>query len=228
MPVIHDIPLTLNVKEVLRRQGLEGAAEVRPETKDLILELLASVRETRLVQAAAYRRNTVTGINGNRISLEGGGVIRGPLIPAMFAEAKELAVLLCTIGPRLENRVTDYSRSAEVMKGMILDGIRSTALDMMVLEVLGRLADDVSSRSYRISSPVNPGMPGFPLNEQRNLLGVVKADEIGLGVTSSGMLVPRTSTSMVIGIGPNVKKWTQAAVCSRCRLRETCHYSVTE
>ena len=229
MPVIRDIPLSLKTREVLRRQGLGGGAKVRAEIEILIRELLTSVKTAHLLEpAVAYEYYTISSINGSHISLEGNKAIHSPLIPAIFPEAKELAVLLCTIGPRLEKQVTDYSKSGEAMRGMILDGIGSTAVDMMVPEVLRRLASEVSSRGYEISSPVNPGMPGFPLTEQWNLLGLVNADEIGVRLTASGVLVPRKSASMVIGIGPRMTRWTDAEVCARCSLRETCHYKVTE
>jgi len=228
MPVIRNIPLSLKTREVLRRQGLGGGAKVRPEIKILIRELLTSVKKARLLEpAVAYEYYTLSSMNSSQISLEGDKAIHGPLIPAIFPEAKELAVLLCTIGPRLEKQVTDHSKSGEIMRGMILDGIGSTAVDMMALEVLRRLANEVSSRGYEISSPVNPGIPGFPLTEQWNLLGLVNADEIGVGLTASGVLVPRKSTSMVIGIGPKMTRWTEAEVCARCGLRESCHYKVT-
>jgi len=229
MPVIRDIPLSLKTREVLRRQGLGGGAKVRPEIKILIRELLASLKKARLLEpAAAYEYYTVSSMNDSQISLEGDKAIHGPLIPAIFPEAKELAVLLCTIGPRLEKQVTDYSKNSAALQGMILDGIGSTAVDMMALEVFRRLASEVSSRGYEISSPVNPGMPGFPLTEQWNLLRLVNADEIGVSLTASGVMVPRKSTSMVMGIGPQMTRWTQAEVCARCSLRETCHYKVTK
>ncbi len=229
MPVIRDISLNLKTREVLRRQGLGKGAKVRPEIKILIRQLLASLKKARLLEpVVAYEYYMVSSINGSQISLEGDKAIQGPLLPAIFPEAKELAVLLCTIGPRLEKQVTDYSKSGKTMRGMILDGIGSTAVDMLALEVLRRLASEVSSRGYEISSPVNPGMPGFPLTEQWNLLGLVNADEIGVGLTASGVLVPRKSISMVIGIGPKMTRWTQAEVCARCSLRESCHYKVTE
>ena len=229
MPVIRDIPLRLKTSEVLRRQGLGGGAKVRPEIKLKIRELLASLKKSRLLEpAVAYEYYTVSSMNDSRISLDGDKAIDGPLLPTTFPEAKELAVILITIGPRLEKQVTDYSKNSAVLQGMILDGIGSTAVDMMAPEVFRRLTSEVSSRGYEISSPVNPGMPGFPLTEQWNLLRLVNADEIGVRLTASGVLVPRKSASMVMGIGPQMTRWTQAEVCARCSLRETCHYKVTE
>jgi len=227
MLVIRDISLNLKTREVLRRQGLGKEAKVRPEIEILIQELLASVNKARLLEPAiAYEYYTAISMNGSQISLDGGKAINSPLIRAISPEAKELAVLLCTIGPRLEKQVTDYSKSGKTMRGMILDGIGSTAVDMLALEVLRRLASEASSRGYEISSPVNPGMPGFPMTEQWSLLELAPAKEIGVSLSSSGVLIPRKSTSMVIGIGPKMTRWTQAEICGRCSLRQTCPYKV--
>jgi hypothetical protein len=166
-------------------------------------------------------------MDGSRISLDGDKALHGPLLPAIFPEAKELAVILVTIGPKLEKQVTDYSKKGAALQGMTLDGIGSAAVDKLVAEFLRLIATEVSSRGYEISSPVGPGMPGFPLTEQWNLLGLVKAGEIEVTLTSSGMMVPRKSTSMVMGVGPQMTRWTQAEVCARCTLRETCHYKLT-
>jgi hypothetical protein len=227
VPVVGDIPLSLRISEVLRRQGLGGGAKVRPEIRLLIRELLASLSKSHLLEpAVAYEHYTVKNMNDSQISLDGDKGIHGPLLPAIFPEARELAVMLCTIGSKLEEQVTEYSSNGETLRGMILDGIGSSAVDKLVAEVLGLIATEASLRGCEISSPVNPGMPGFPLTEQRNLLGLTRADEIGVSLTAAGVLVPRKSTSMVIGIGPHMTRWTQAEVCARCSLRETCLYKV--
>lgn len=228
MPVIRDLPLSLTADEVLRRQGLGREAKLRPEIELSIRELLASLKKSHLLQpATAYEHYAVKGMDRGQISLDGDGAICGPLLPAVFSEAKELVVIVCTIGSRLEKQVTEYSKSGEALRGLILDGIGSAAVDKLVSEVLKLIAAEASRRGYETSSPVNPGMPGFPLSEQWNLLGLVNANGIGVCLTASGMLVPRKSTSMVIGIGPHMTRWNQAEVCARCSLRETCQYRVT-
>jgi len=214
--------------EVLRRQGLRKGAKVRPEIRLLIREVASSLKKSRLLKsAAAYEHYAARSMAGNQISLEGDKAIRGPFMAAMFPEAKELAIVLCTIGPRLEKQVTDYSKNGATLQGTILDCIGSAAVDELVSEVLRPIATEVSSRGYGTSSPINPGMPGFPLTERCNLLGPVNADGIEVRPTFSGMMVPRKSTSVVVGIGPQITRWTQAEVRARCTLEETCHYRVT-
>jgi hypothetical protein len=227
MPIIRDISLSLKTGEVLRRQGLGGGAKVRPEIKTLIRELLASVKKAHLLESTiAYEIYTVTEISQRQLSLEGKPVVHDSPLSSLLAGAKELAVAVCTIGPKLEKQVTDYTSQGEPLRGMLLDGIGSAAVDSLTEEVCKLIASEASSRGYEASSPVNPGMPGLPITEQWQLLKLVPAREIGVSLTSSGIMVPRKSVSMVMGIGPQMAKWTRAEVCARCHLKKTCPYRI--
>jgi hypothetical protein len=225
MPVIRDISLSLKTEEVLRRQGFRGYSKIRPEIKNLILELLAIVENTHLLEpAVAYEYYQVIGMSPDQISLEGDKAIQGSLLPTIFPEVKRLAILVCTIGPKLEKQATAYSKSGEALRGMILDGIGSAAIDMLAPEACRLIATEASSNGQQASSPVSPGWPGLPLTEQWNLFELVDTQEIGVSLTPSGIMVPRKSVSMVICIGPQMATWTQAEVCARCSLRKTCPY----
>ena len=227
MPVIRDIPLSLKTGEVLRREGFRGHSKIRPEIKSLILELLAIVKKAHLLEpAVAYEIYSITEMSRRQLSLEGNLVVEGPLLPSLLPEAKELAVVVSTIGPRLEKQVTDYINQDEPLRGLLLDGIGSAAVDSLTQEVCKLMAGEASSRGYQASSPISPGMPGLPITEQWPLLKMVPAREIGVSLTSSGIMVPRKSASMVIGLGPNMKTWTRAEVCAHCNLRETCLYRI--
>jgi hypothetical protein len=227
MPVIRDIPLSLKTGEVLRREGFREHSKVKPEIKGLIGELLASVKKAHLVEpAVAYEIYGVTKISHDLLCLEGNRVVPGSLLASLLPEVKELAAVVITIGPRLEKQVTDYTNRGEALRGLLLDGIGSAAVDSLTQEVCKLMAGEASSRGYETSSPISPGMPGLAITEQWPLLEMVPAGEIGVSLTSAGVMVPRKSASMVIGIGPKMKTWTRAEVCARCNLRKTCPYRI--
>jgi hypothetical protein len=228
MPIIRDIPLSLKTADVLRREGFREYSKIRPEIKILIKELLAGVRKMHLLEPAiAYEIYTITEISQRQLSLEGKPAVYDSSLPSLLPQAKELAIAVCTIGPKLEKQVTDYTSRGEPLRGMLLDGIGSAAVDSLTEEVCKRIASEASSRGYETSSPINPGMPGLPIAAQWQLLKLVPAGEIGLSLTSAGVMVPRKSVSMVIGIGPQMARWTRAEVCARCHLRETCPYRIS-
>lgn len=229
MAVARDIRLSLRSRELLRRQGIREHSQLRPEIKDVIKGLLAEVRRGRLLRpAVAYEFYAIVSMETDVVRLEGGAALRGPLLPAALPEAQELAVAVCTIGPQLEDRVTAYSEAREALRALLLDGIGTAAVDALVIEACRIIEDEALARGLEASSPLVPGMPGFNISEQWQMLNLVSADEIGVALASSAIMVPRKSVSMIVGIGPHMTRWTQAQVCARCSLRKTCPYRVRE
>ena len=227
MPVIRSISLSLKTAEVLRRQGLRKRSKVRPEIRILIRELLAGVMNSHLLEpAAAYEVYGVADLTEQKLFMDSSPASHDSRPHSLLSGAREMAIAVCTIGPGLEKQVTEYTNHGEPLRAMLLDGIGSAAVDSLAEEVCKFIADEASSRGYEASSPVNPGMPGLPITAQRRLLGLVPAQEIGVSLTSSGMMIPRKSVSMIIGIGPQMAKWTRAEVCARCHLKKTCPYRI--
>jgi hypothetical protein len=228
MPVIWNIRLSLKTREVLRRQGLGGGAGIRPEMGILVRDLLAAVKNGHLLEpAVVYETYAVTEIIQRKLSLGSGLANHDSLLPSLIPGAKEVTIAVCTIGPRLEKKVTDYTSQGEPLRGILLDGIGSAAVDALAEEFCRLVANEASSRGYEAGSPINPGMPGLPITTQWPLLELVPAQEIGVSLTSSGTMIPRKSVSMIIGIGPQMPTWTRAEVCARCHLSKACSYRIS-
>jgi hypothetical protein len=227
MSIIRDIPLRLKTGEVIRRVGVRGHSKIRPEVQSLILELVAGAQNAHLLEpAAAYETYPIIEKSQKQLSLAGNIVVHGPLLPSLLREAKELAAVICTIGPKLEKQVANYFNRGEPLRGVLLDSIGNAAVDTLTEQICKFMAVEASSRGCQASSPISPGMTGLPITEQWTLFGVVPAREIGISLTSSGIMVPRKSASMVIGIGPQMKTWTRAEVCDCCSLGQSCRYRI--
>ena len=226
MPVIRDIHLNLEQESILRREGFKKYTRIKPEIRNHISELLEIASSTGLLQPViAYKKYSVKKVTTNKVVIDNNASVRGTLIPSIFPEAIELIIMVCTIGPRLENQVTEFSNNGETLRAVLLDGIGSAAIDILAQESCHYISKEANERSLQASSPVNPGMPGLPISEQQNILELAHAGEISVSLTSSGIMVPRKSTSQVIAIGREMHTWTQQEVCARCNLRDTCLYT---
>ena len=227
LPKILDIQLNLEQESILRREGFKEYARIKSEIRNQISELLETTNNTGLLQPVmAYEKYTIKKMTKNKVMMDNNASVNGALVPSIFPEAIELAIMVCTIGPRLENKVTEYSKSGETLHAMLLDGIGSTAVDILAQEACHFISREATKHKLQASSPVNPGMPGLAITEQKNILKLAHADEIGVSLTSSGVMVPRKSTSQVIAVGRHMHTWTQEEVCARCNLRETCPHCV--
>jgi len=213
--------------QVLRRQDIGARSKLRPELMHVLHELLATIEDLHLLEPTiAYEFHSINEVFHDGLPLKGSESIGGSLLSSVLPSAKELAVLVCTIGPHLEEKVACYSSRNELLQALMLDGIGSAAVDLLGQEACHFISNEASSHGHQASSPISPGMPGLPISEQRKLFQLVPAEQIGVHLTSSAMMVPRKSVSMIIGIGPDMPTWMQDEVCNRCRINKTCLYRV--
>jgi hypothetical protein len=226
MPIKQNISVNLTSENILRRQGILQRPP-RPEIAALTEELLSEVHETCLLEpVAAYNIYPITEVSDDRMSLSGGAEIRSTSLPVFLLSCRDLAVAVCTIGPRLEQRVTDFFDGGEALCGLLLDGIGSAAVDSLAQETCKLVQNEASLRGYQASSPCSPGSPSFPITEQWTLFQLVPAAEIGVSLAASGIMVPRKSASMVIALGNQVTIRERGEACTRCNLSKTCHYKL--
>jgi len=228
LTILHNIHVAMDMDNVLRRQGLRKGQN-REKILDLTQELLKQVEELHLLEpAVTYDIYKVTSISHQQICFDNGTGLHGSSLPNLFPEIKEMVVAVGTIGPKLEEEVTVYLEQGQQLKGILLDGIGSAAVDCLMQEFCNAMEIEASSLGYQSGSHVSPGMPGLPITEQWTVLKLANASQIGVSLTVSGMMIPRKSNSIVIGWGPRMLKWTKSEVCERCSLSETCHYRIRD
>lgn len=227
MPVVRDIQLSLDMKQILSRQGTMRRSKLQPKIMDILHELLDDVNNSQLLDpAVVYKIHTITDMHQDRIYLSGNKLLDGSFIPSTLPSAKELAALVCTIGPKLEEKAAQFFLQNEPLRGFLLDGFGSAAVDALSEEACQIIDREAMSRGYQASSPISPGMPGLSISEQQHLFELVPAEEIGVRLTSAQIMAPRKSISMVMGMGSEMATWTKAEVCKRCQLKKTCRYKV--
>ncbi|MBA7518627.1 hypothetical protein ES705_10699 [subsurface metagenome] len=225
--IIREAQLDLNLNHILRRQGIRGRSS-RPEMVAITEQLLEEVKELRLLEPVfTYHVYPIAEIKDDQMRLNNGAIIRGKLLPSVLSKSKELATVVCTIGPQLEHKVTEYIKEGEPLRGLLLDGIGTAAIDTLTVQACKSLRQKALLRGNQASSPLSPGMPGFPISEQQTLLELASAEQIGVSLSSTGIMFPCKSTSAVIGIGPDMPTWTPTEVCAHCSLNKICPYRIT-
>lgn len=228
MSIIHDIQVHVKPEGIARRIGIRKYSKARADTASLIEELLAMAQNNHLIKPAiVYNTYQITGIGNNKLAIIGDVILRGKLLASNLTGSQELVVAICTIGPKLEKAATEYYKKVETLRSLITDGIGSAAVDSLVWEACRLMKNEALTRGYQASGPLSPGMSGFPLSQQQTVFSLVPAYKIGVRLTKSGVMVPRKSSSFVIGMGPQVSSWTQRDSCARCNLQKTCPYAIT-
>lgn len=221
--IARDWQLKIDVDMVLRGQGAD-AASIRQRKPRLIDVAQRALEEgSRLIQAAVvYRILPVESVRHERLTLAGGSQLTGPLMAQHMAPAQHVALIVCTVGEALEQRISSLMWN-DPSYALALDGFGSVAVEALGVAICSRLEDEAARDRRCTSIPLSPGMIGWPVDVgQPQIFSLLDADAIGVTLNESAQMIPHKSTSMILGFAPT--PFEEGRACDFCALRETCRY----
>lgn len=223
MPVMREWELSIDADAILRTQGADPARlRSRHSSAVLVAEHALEVGLPLLEPAVVYQRFRVQGLRHERLLLDDRRSISGSLVAEHLCTATEVAVMVCTIGPGLEARASECFAGDPAL-GVAIDALGSAAVDALGAEMCGWIDSQAVAKGLQTTVPVGPGLIGWPVaSGQRELFALVAPDQIGVTLTDGFMMQPHKSTSLVIGIGTEVKH--DGDTCDYCSLKATCNY----
>jgi len=222
MELIEDFDLTLTEDDILRGEGADPQI-VRTKKPALLKAASSALRAgiTKLHPAALVHTLKVVEHRHERILLQGAKDLVSPLVAHHLAGAEQVALVVSTIGPQLEEFASSLMEDDPLL-GVALDGLGNAAVEILGQQVCSRLGDQAHAAGLTASTPLSPGEPEWPVDVgQPQIFALLDPSRAGIMLTSGGMMVPKKSISFVVGIGPEM---AQTDLCDLCSLRERCRY----
>jgi hypothetical protein len=223
MPVLRDWDLHLDVDRVLRGQGADpGAIRARSQALVELAERALEEGEELLAPAVLYQSFSVGSLSHERLELEGGARLHGPLIAQHLAGAQEIVLMLCTIGAALETRASELM-AEDLAYGLALDGLGSAAAEALANESCHFFEQQWLASGMEVSIPLSPGMVGWPVDTgQKEIFALLETELVGVSLTDSSVMIPRKSITLALGMGPTLR--SGGTTCDFCSMRTTCRY----
>jgi hypothetical protein len=221
--VLQDWDLPLGADDVLRGQGANPEmVRARQPSLVAVAERALAEGSTLLRPAVVYRKLTVESVQHERLNLAGGGALVGPLVARHLAPARHVIAIVCTVGRALEIHAEEVS-ATDLLLGLALDGLGSAAVELLATAACQLFERQAASQGLRSTIPLSPGLVGWPVERgQQQIFGLLDASLVGVRLLSSGMMIPKKSVSMVLGLGLEVSN--RGRPCDYCSMRETCRY----
>jgi len=221
--VARDWQLNIDADLVLRGQGADPAIIRQRRPRLLEIAERAVVEGSALIDPiAVYRLLPVVSVKHQQLTLVGGAQLTGTLLIDQLAPAQSIALIVCTIGQRLDDRISTLMAS-DPAYALALDGFGSVATEALGTAVCHRLEEAAAQQQHCASVPLNPGMIGWPVDVgQPQIFSLLDTDAIGVTLNDSAQMIPRKSASMVLGFAP--MPFTAGRACDFCALRNTCRY----
>jgi len=223
LPILQDIEFSITADQILQAQGANPAL-IRKRKPNLVLtaERALAIGLPLLKPLVLYRELELEKVRHETLILSEGYTLKSQLLTQHLAYAKIIVVILCSIGEKMEKEIASLYDSDPVL-GLALDGVGSAAVEALANATCKFFEARAQESKWQASIPLSPGMTSWPVGEgQPEIFHILDPSSIDVRLTSSYLMLPRKSLTMVLGFGPQLM--ISGTTCSYCAMQETCKY----
>jgi hypothetical protein len=216
MPSVRGVDL----KRELATNPPEGMSPVRARLRASAIALI----EAEDLVEASYSYNIVP---LDRPAAEtfhvGGETIHAPRLLPESGELTALGCGVCTLGPRLQARVTALFGERRASLAVSVDDVANEMLFALGRRVQDRMLSECYRRRLSMGGELHAGDPGLDVSAQAAVLRLAEAAKIGVGLHGDYLITPLKSGSVVYAIGRNLPEvsWSR---CDTCASKTKCSY----
>jgi hypothetical protein len=202
----------------LKRSPSSGLSPVYLRQRTKAIELVEN--ESLLQAVFTFNRLPVENINGSQLKVADRQLDAELLIPDS-GELTALCFGACTLGPKLEQRVTELFQQRRASLALALDSLGTELLFELGRRLHDRIVIDCRRQGLSVGQDLHAGDPGLELSAQATVLELAEAQKIGINLHDSNLLQPLKSSSVVFAVGKDLPKpnWSR---CDHCPSRERC------
>lgn len=145
----------------------------------------------------------VESVEASQISVRGTNIVFSSNIIArrILSKCAKVAIFLTTIGPRLEERVSQLMDGGEMLKAVVLDAVGTEAVEKVACWLEGSIKETAAASGAEASLRYSPGYCDWDIKEQEVLFSALDGDLHGVELTEDCLMMPRKSISGIMGIG---------------------------
>jgi cobalamin-dependent methionine synthase I len=144
------------------------------------------------------REDEVTDIGEDRIITEN-MELPGENISRRFEGSSRISCMAATCGPEAMEWKEEFHRRGELTKEVMADAILSELADQLIEDLNKILSREAVMKGYGLTMRYSAGYGDFPLSFQKILLDFLGAQEIGIHLNSSYIMIPEKSVTAVVG-----------------------------
>jgi hypothetical protein len=219
MPTLRNLPVEVDVAQMLEREG-------NPDNESIVTTAhWAAQRCQELSQPSmVFSLHPASTLEGKRLQAGAAQLNIGPHI-RLFDAAKEVAAGVVTLGGSLEREIKERQAVGQALKSYLLGCAGVSALDQAALKLNAQVESLAAQNGWRVGPVLAPGsLAGWPVTDQNALCSLAGAQEVGVEVSPSSLLMPKYSLSLLIGLGPEYTSSKIASGCQYCVLNKSCQY----
>jgi len=151
-----------------------------------------------------------------KVVLSTGDILDNPHVKRDWHGLERVSLAICTIGPKLEARVSELFAQGDSATALILDTVGSVAVGSISRQIDAMVCQRAQELGMVAGPRFSPGSVNWSLTEQKVIFSLLPADKIGVSLNDHMLMVPRKSVSFVVGMGSGVLVPRARRPCWHC------------
>lgn len=209
---------SLDYNEALRYMGHKG------EIGENVSGLMKSCEEKVLKTAMPRYLYKVVDISEQEqgVAVLGSNIVlRGEDIKKHLSGCKKAIILCATLSAGID-RLIRLAQKEDMAQALAIDALASTAIEQLCEKIGMNLEKEFAG--CHITWRYGVGYGDFPIEQQQDILNLLDAPKkIGVNVTTSHMLTPGKSVTVIMGITDKKIKEPKKS-CNHCKLQGKCRF----
>jgi len=177
--------------------------------------------EALIAPAATYRIVPVDAVCGAAVDLDGTALC-APALTAERGELRAVAAAVCTLGPAIEQRISQLFATRRRSLALALDGIANELLFRLADRTTAAIRREAARAGLQPGIEASPGDSGVGLDQQAAVLALAGAGRIGVSATGTSVLAPCKSLTLLVALGRGLAPRASPGRCDACPSRTRC------
>lgn len=215
MPTFTDPLREIDAASVKEYALQRGAAEL---SDDFVQEACQRVME--LAKPQATCQQCFYDSTSHMVLCDSPFTINSPTVRQRIEDSAIVLMYAVTLGEALEKEVDALFMNKEITRGLALDSALAVATAGYTKQLVDMLDEASADKGYKAAWLMNPGTGDWPSGQMANIAQAVHAEQIGVSLLPSGMLMPRKTVTGVIGL--NFIGGGCSGSCSSCAMAGHC------
>ena len=215
MPIFNGTLSDIDMKETKRYAGLKSSHDFSDDiVADACVATQALAQPRGIFQQCFYDADTHTLLCDDPFTIE------GEQIRHHLGDAEAAIIMAVTVGSAVDDEIDKLFIGKEYTKGLLMDAAATTATEMIADQLNHYIDELVAKRGFKTTWRYSPGYGDWPLLQQTALVKAIRAEQIGISLTSSSMLMPRKSVTAIIGLKRTAPSGCEPSGCAGCSMHD--------
>jgi len=194
-------PSRVRVEPILRFQRYRDLSKVAPAIREIAEEMVQTA-EKLSAPSVAFLAQQVSYLGPETLAIKEGPIFHGKCFETHLPETSEVVCFVATIGPALDERVSELAEGDELLEALFLDTAGWLAIENALRAFRKHLGARIRPRGLRLSPRLGPGYMDWPLTEQQDFFSLFAGMPLPVSLSEHSVMMPKKSVSGLFGLVP--------------------------